>query len=300
MPWGMIFIAVISIGLGAAGSWWDYQKTSPGDPRNPIITGIIVALLIETVLCLWKALHELSRHTTHLTRIQNETSGRLRDLATLRESLLHLKDTVMTTGVGVFDKYLASLSGVQGGIKMELKDWAWDAHITFWRALADEQKTRGKNSPLHVKVTHKADIAKWKAQERVASLAAQDDFIKAGGTIKRVFIGRSDSPSAAYIAVMREMAVRGIKDVYYLGGSNIPRNIPTFDFAWVEETNAVVKWVSHDVGQSVSEFQVHELNHSDVQELRDLWAEIESSWESLGTFQKRSGISCGKVVWLSL
>lgn len=150
---------------------------------------------------------------------------------------------------GVFRNYLERFSLERKGFSVKGEQFALNSYVLFWEKLCVEQrKNRAEGIPdIIARITHSNQIEIWCDKvngEHYSSVthslyALQKEFIKTGGVIARILIGKENVPNEKYKEAMEKMKSIGV-DVKYL-----PRNsfeVQDYDFLFLHREQLMLTW----------------------------------------------------------
>lgn len=153
-------------------------------------------------------------------------------------------------------------------------------YTNFWEYLLKWQKKhRNRENGLVVKIIHSNSVKLWMQNHdkyntfATQTLRLQKEFIAAGGSIIRFFIGREQKANQDYLEVMKSMSKIGIKTGYRQKDEYCQLN---YGFLFLESEGLVIKWHSDATGDYLARMDVH--NKLD-QEVKDKWRELVENFQ---------------------
>ena len=180
----------------------------------------------------------------------------------LRAHLSSLKSDISVLGTDILGNYLKSIQAVNDGFAIKGSSWSLRAYEKFWKLLVSRQRKFGVDaeSCLIARITHVNNIELLDVTASPCSrliLVHQKEFIAAGGVITRILIGpypNLEDPSAqSYRRIRDQMESVGI-EVKYIQKEQGEEY--SYDFAWVDNLNYVVKLYSDVGGRSLDKCEI--------------------------------------------
>lgn len=141
------------------------------------------------------------------------------------------------------------------------------AYKHFWEELARTQKQRQMDNAesLVARVTHSSSPQVWSNK----LLDQQEEFVRMGGTIVRVFLDDQSDPPPEVKAAMKMMERLGIK-VFYLQNQNIDEL--QNDFLWIDP--CAVEWRADVSRRQLQECRIATVEGSRRQQIESQWLHI--------------------------
>ncbi|MBB4634611.1 hypothetical protein [Longimicrobium terrae] len=246
---------------------------------EPLTYGIFISMLsvsIALLLEIHSKLEATDEGLQELEQMSQEVIDMLRlnsIVATTRYELQRRKPYVAQAGVRTLRKYAKSFYVTPTGYAVEGEQGALTAYEEFWRLLLEKQRKLGfsDHHRLIARTTHSNDISLWSLRERNNAHTLkqlQEDFIKAGGIVIRIFIHSDEKPSPQYLQVMNWMSKVGV-DVRYVS-SDDPSVTPDFryDFLLImndaDSEHYVSKWYSGSHGMLLDKCEISDVIDDDV------------------------------------
>jgi hypothetical protein len=266
---------IASVVIGALGGLGQFVIPE-ANRLSPVFSAIVVGLLTRNIGYLIQ-LTIKNNQDEILNRISAEISenlGAIREVE-VKASLLNRGELTRSAGSAIIQQYSDGIKQTDYGFQVSAKDWAFVCIREFWNLLKVKQKSsRANNESLEVNVTHSAAIELWEGGKSVTdeTLGAQSEFVRDGGKIRRVFIGRDPKPDSRYLRVMSRMKKDHNIDVFYVSLDKVRLDLKC-DFMWVKGFDVVMKWYTGQ-GGTVHTCELVDKVENDV---RELWNAIDPS-----------------------
>lgn len=172
-------------------------------------------------------------------------------------------DIVKLTGQDFLEEHIRVLGIKPNGFALGEENSALKSYTFFWKRLVERQKGIGNKEAdkLIARITHSNDIDIWNVEgsnneEAKELLDLQGQFIKSGGIIVRILLGKAEEMNSDYIQVADRMKEKGIEVKYLCVNKDLD-----YDFLWVnggnkDQENFVVKWFSGAGGRKLSSCEI--------------------------------------------
>lgn len=236
------------------------------------LLGVCISLLLEIQAKMRKTdddLQSLADRAQELIDMHRLNSA----VSNTRYELQKRKPYVALAGVRTLRKYAKSFYVTSDGYAVEGEQGALTSYEEFWRLLVDKQKKLGFSDAkrLIARITHSNDISLWSLRDRNNAHTLrqlQENFIKAGGIIVRIFIHAAEEPTEEYRQVMDWMEEIGV-DARYVS-SNHPNIAIDFRYDFllvrndVENEHYVAKWYTGSHGMLLDKCEISDVIDDDV------------------------------------
>lgn len=266
-----------------------YAKQEVPEPsiiKDIILLGMLLSIFLITVYrlpYLPRIFEDVSNSAKQLDQITNiqlkEALKKIEDLGSdhkvneVNNRLASLNGMAKVFGSKVYYNYLRNFRLVDNGFAVEGEQFALSSYAEFWRQLNEEQNIRNalKKPCLIARITHSNEIQIWdpnmepKAykQAKLSLYNSQKEFVKNGGIIVRVLIGREKAPNANYKSIIEKMSEIGIEVKYF---DETVYNVPDYDFLYLADEGIVLKWYAA-LGQNLTGFEVTDAVEDEVKEV---------------------------------
>lgn len=253
-----------------------------------LIANIVVLLnidLVKKIPAIEKLLFTIERQHEISTDLFENLKTEQVELQKIYSHLHGRKIEIREYGNELVKNYLAGFKLNSNGILLEGEHWSLQSYIQFWQYLAETQKKikhEKTQNNIIVRLTHSNDINIWKTSSKPYKEYAEDaylfqkKFIKNGGIIVRILIGKEEKANKDYDEVIEKMKSIGI-EAKYLPQSEVPER--DFDFSFLADEGIVMKWFSGNNGKRLSKCEI-------TDEVDDV---VKRTWASLFEKLKEKG-----------
>lgn len=185
------------------------------------------------------------------------------------ELLTHLhsrNELVHITGRRILDDYMDSFKRIEHGFEIKGAYWVMRSYAEFWKNLVAKQRLVGPdpNACLVVRVTHSSDIKLLHPDEEEWAnqlILHQHEFIKAGGIVLRILIGKELEMNSHYAFVKEKCESIGVEVKYVCAKAS---DNFSYDFLWLADDNYVVQWYTNVSGDKLDRCEIRDQEDESV------------------------------------